>query len=139
MPHPFKRGSSKTKSIINDIVECSDTAVCDSSEESASSIFRGNNADAHDDLHALDPSDQLLIGKELHKSVHGNKPRTSLRAQQPHFVFADSAGPPGFLALTEMYFQCSWPAIPPTPAIVLMKNRSSLRNLTMKYGTIAIQ
>lgn len=139
MTHPVKRGRSKTEFIINDIVECLDIAVCDTSEESASSIFRGNNADAYDDLHALDTSDQLLIGEEPHKSVHGKKPRTSLRDPRPHFVFADSTGPPGFLALTEMYFQCSWPTKPPTPAMVLIKNRSSLRNLTMKYGTIAIQ
>lgn len=139
MPHPFKRGRGKTKSIINDGVECSDIGVCVTSAGSPSSNFRGNNADFHDDIKALDLSDQLRVEKELHKSVFGDKFQTSLHDPQPHFVFADFTGPPGFLALTEMYFQCSWPTKPPTPAMVLMKNRSSLSNLTMKYGTIAIQ
>lgn len=67
MTHPVKRGRSKTEFIINDIVDCLDIAVCDTSEGSVSSIFRGNDADAYYDLHALDLSGQLLIRKELQK------------------------------------------------------------------------
>lgn len=91
-----------------------------------------------DDVDAMDLSGDCEL-VNIHKVVLGDKVHSSPRDLPPHFDFADSMGPPGFLALTEIYFQCSWPAIPPTPAMVLMKNRSSLRNLTIKYGTIAIQ